>query len=325
MCVYKNLTDWHLSNSPKKPRKYSSERKKSRKKRTESELKFNWIKGDVIGKGAFGIVYKAFDKTTGEIIAVKEISLISKKHKKFSPRKGRKKSKNMQKILKEFDHETKLMKCLKHRNIVQFKSYVYDSKEKKVYITMEYVAGNSLAFIYNKNGAFAESMIKNYVRQILKGLEYAHEQNIIHRDIKGGNILINNQNVIKLADFGSAILTAHGKKENAFQMDFEATPLWTAPEVLVTGKYDSKIDIWSVGCVIIEMATAKKPWSEYSFDNSFAALFHIGQSNERPKWPTNCLSLKCQNFLDLCLKRDPEQRLSAKQLLSHEFILPFSV
>merc|ERR1712232_485497 len=138
------------------------------------------------------------------------------------------------------------------------------------------------------------------------GLHYAHCQGIIHRDVKGKNILIDNKGTVKIADFGSAILSKIDD-QNAVTVNFESTPLWTAPEVLIEGKFDSKIDVWSTGCVIIEMATAKRPWHECKFETAFQALAHIGNTDKSPEWPQS-LSVECQSFIKLCLLRDPKKR-----------------
>ena len=220
------------------------------------------------------------------------------------------------------DREAKIMQSLKHKNIVQFYGYTKSIKYKCLCILMEYVAGNNIEVLYTKNGKFSEKMIKTYSKQMLSALKYAHKKNIIHRDIKGKNILITGNGIAKLADFGSAKITSTtlggGNDKFAPSLNYNYTPLWTAPEVLI-GEYNQKIDIWSLGCVIIEMSTAKYPWNEKHFENPFTALYHIGHSDKIPKYP-NELSKKLKNFLNHCLVRDPKKRLDASALLNHEFL-----
>jgi len=280
-------------------------RKLIRKESKPDPSAIHWRKEDKeLGRGAFGIVYRAIDKRTGEIIAVKEFRYTFK---------------NKRKTLKEFEKEARIMKKLRHRNIVEFKGYKVDDSKGIIYLLMEYVPGNSIEFIYLKKGKFSERMIQKYVYQMVQGLHYAHQNHCIHRDIKGKNVLIDDHGLVKIADFGNSILTEKADDENsAFTMDFQATPLWTAPEAF-RGSYDFKYDIWALGCVIIEMASAKHPWSECKFKNAMQALFHIGKTDERPDWPKS-LSVICQNFLAKCLQRDPNQRYDTEQLLQHRFL-----
>jgi serine/threonine protein kinase len=123
---------------------------------------------------------------------------------------------------------------------------------------------------------------------------------------------------LKLADFGSAKAFHNRESKAAPGRTYNYTPLWTAPEVLL-GDYDTKVDIWSLGCVIIEMTSAKPPWSEQNFENPFRALYHIGNSGAIPKLPDH-LSETAIEFLHLCLQRDPEKRASASDLLKHRWL-----
>ena len=189
---------------------------------------------------------------------------------------------------------------------------------------MEFVDGPSIDEIYKKKGPFLLYRVKKYTRQILEALEFAHHRKVIHRDIKGKNILISKDDNVKLTDFGSAKLCDStlclNQNKFAASMNYQYTPLYTAPEVLHNSGYCEKIDIWSVGCVIIEMGTAKLPWSECNFENVFSALYHIGQPDKYPKWPANLNGL-CQDFLRLCLNRDAAKRCNASELLRHRFLL----
>jgi mitogen-activated protein kinase kinase kinase len=173
-------------------------------------------------------------------------------------------------------------------------------------------------------GPFQETLISSYAKQILEGLKYLHDQRIIHKDIKAANILINDSNIVKLADFGSAqqlerTLTISLRPGNKNLSIYGSIP-WMAPEVIRQTKYGRKADIWSFGCTILEIAQGKAPWSEYNFDNPIAAIMKIGLSDEIPKMPDN-LSINLKNFIQCCLKRDANQRPHAKELLNHPFLL----
>ena len=145
-----------------------------------------------------------------------------------------------------------------------------------------------------------------------------HANRVVHRDIKGKNILIDTKGNLKLADFGSAKRFTNVMSKDAPSLSYNYTPLWTAPEVLV-GDYNSKVDVWSLGCVIIEMASAKPPWSEQNFENPFRALYHIGNSDSIPKIP-DLLSETGRNFVLTTLRRDPDKRPSAEECLRHEWL-----
>ena len=280
----------------------------------------------MIGIGAFGKVYKGYDKNTGKIIAIKQIPFDPNSVEQFEENKKKNDGNHLatpnqsQSRISLIDREAHIMRQLKHANIVEFYGYQRSTKYRTLCILMELVAGNSIDYIYNKNGSFSEKLIRKYTRQIMLALEFAHKRKVIHRDIKGKNILISNNGDIKLADFGSAKLadTTLGRNKFTPSLNYNYTPLWTAPEVL-HGDYDDKIDIWSVGCVIIEMSTAKQPWHEMNFENPFAALYHIGQPDNYPSYPSS-LSKLCQDFIKLCLTRDPSKRCSASELLRHKFL-----
>jgi len=272
----------------------------------KSGKNITWIKGDMIGKGAFGTVWKAYERRTGRLLAVKEFRFTFK---------------NRTATMKEFEEETRLMRRLKHTNIVRFYDYRVDAEHGLLYLLMEYVPGNSIESVYKKQGAFSERLIQKYVYQLVRGLEYAHSRGVIHRDVKGKNVLLDNKGVIKIADFGSAVLTEASDQQQEANVNFESTPLWTAPEALgPEGKYSAKLDIWGMGCVIIEMSTAEYPWAERKFLNPMQALFVIGSDEKAlPEWPKS-LSILCQTFIAMCLQRDPAKRYSAKKLLQHKFL-----
>jgi len=271
-----------------------------KKWRTCGKIKFQ--KGQMIGAGTFGKVCMAMTRT-GEIIAVKQVKLSSRTEEDRA---------KAALVLSE----CQLMESLRHPHIV---GLLGSSKSKNyLNIMMEYVPGKSLDDMLKSMGAFNERVVKNYTRQILSGLDYCHKKNIVHRDIKGKNILIDTKGILKLADFGSAKIVDNVLQMDAPSVGYSYTPLWVAPEVM-TGSYNSKVDVWSVGCVIIEMMTATEPWSEHRFENHFQALYHIGKQNALPRFPANMSPLGI-NFLSLCLTRDPVKRPEASALLKHPWL-----
>jgi hypothetical protein len=268
----------------------------------EKQEKIVYRKGALIGQGAFGKVFEAMNLSTGELIAVKQVTLDED-------------SPSAAEALSEIENEINLMRKLRHRNIVRLLDT--DREGNTLSILMEYVPGKSLDNLLQKYGSLGEPVIRNYTKQILLALAYCHSLNVVHRDIKGKNILVDKTGRLKLADFGSA--------KHFQNMDYVAptssynyTPLWTAPEVLV-GDYNNKVDVWSLGCVIIEMASARAPWSEQNFENPFRALYHIGNSGSIPKIPDGLSPLGVE-FVKLCLQRDPDKRPSALELINHKWL-----
>ena len=219
--------------------------------------------------------------------------------------------------LAAIDREVKIMRKLRHPHIVQFMAY--RRARRSLCIMMEFVRGDSIHALCAKHGRFEEHVIAKYTAQVLQALACAHSLKVMHRDIKGRNILVSHRDEVKLVDFGAAKLWQSGNAKLSPSMDFQYTPLWTAPEVLLNEGYDAKVDVWSVGCVLIEMASAALPWAECEFHNAFAALYHIGQSGHVPAIPT-WLSVECRDFIQLCLRRDADKRCSASELLGHAFV-----
>ena len=156
-----------------------------------------------------------------------------------------------------------------------------------------------------------------YTRQILTGLEYLHANRIIHRDIKGANILVDSDGVVKLADFGASKQLQNVMSATGDLHSLKGTPYWMAPEVIKQTGHGRQADIWSVGCTVIEMLTGKPPWVQ--FNTQVSALFHIASSKEPPTMPAD-ISAACRAFLLQTFARDPKHRPNASRLLQHDFV-----
>jgi len=184
-------------------------------------------------------------------------------------------------------------------------------------IFLEYVPGGSVTALLRNYGAFEEPLVKNFVRQILKGLAYLHEKDVIHRDIKGGNILVDNKGGIKISDFGVSkkvednLLTG----SRAHRPSLQGSVFWMAPEVVKQTAYTRKADIWSVGCLIVEMLTGEHPWAQLS---QMQAIFKIG-SSAKPTIPSD-ISAEAVKFLQLTFELNHEARPDAVDLLEHVWI-----
>eukprot|EP01017_Pseudomicrothorax_dubius_P011582 TRINITY_DN14363_c0_g1_i4.p1 TRINITY_DN14363_c0_g1~~TRINITY_DN14363_c0_g1_i4.p1 ORF type:complete len:374 (+),score=68.41 TRINITY_DN14363_c0_g1_i4:64-1185(+) len=182
-------------------------------------------------------------------------------------------------------------------------------------ICLEYIAGGSIASLLQKFGPFNENITKVYTKQILEGLEYLHANGVVHRDIKGANVLVDNSSVCKLADFGCAKKLSKMVEDE--QRSLSGTVYWMAPEVIQQKGHGRSADIWSLGCTVFEMLTGKPPWSEYS--NQITAMYQIAKSESMPKLPDN-LKSQTVDFLRGCFQRNPKDRPNVYKCLRHPFI-----
>nr|XP_044624036.1 mitogen-activated protein kinase kinase kinase 19 [Equus asinus] len=276
---------------------------------SENSLKYEepilWTKGEILGKGAYGTVYCGLT-SQGQLIAVKQVALDTSE--KLATEK------EYQKLQEEVD----LLKALKHVNIVAYLGTCLE--ENIVSIFMEFVPGGSISSIINRFGPLPEMVFCKYTKQILQGVAYLHENCVVHRDIKGNNVMLMPTGIIKLIDFGCAKRLAwaglNGTHSDMLK-SMHGTPYWMAPEVINESGYGRKSDIWSIGCTVFEMATGKPPLA--SMDR-MAAMFYIGAHRGlMPPLPEH-FSENAADFVRLCLTRDQHERPSAVQLLKHSFL-----
>ncbi|KAJ7969914.1 Mitogen-activated protein kinase kinase kinase [Quillaja saponaria] len=257
-----------------------------------------WKKGKLLGRGTFGHVYVGFNSESGEMCAMKEVTLFSDDAKS-------------KESAKQLMQEIALLSRLRHPNIVQY--YGSEAVDDKLYIYLEYVSGGSLYKLLQDYGQLGEPVIRSYTQQILSGLAYLHAKNTVHRDIKGANILVDPNGRVKLADFGMA---KHMTGQSC-PLSFKGSPYWMAPEIIKNlNGCNLLVDIWSLGCTVLEMATTKPPWNQYE---GVAAMFKIGNSKELPVIPDH-LSGEGKHFVRKCLQRNPLHRPTAAELLDHPFV-----
>lgn len=265
----------------------------------------HWKRGQIIGEGAYGKVYECLNIDTGEILAAKHVKLSGDPQKVISEVKNLKK-------------EILTLRELKHKNIVRYITTEVNETSTAIDIIMEYVPGGSVKYLLSKFKKLHEKTIQKYVRELLEGLSFLHSQNIIHRDIKCANILVANDGTIKLSDFGASKRLGSTVKFEVLSKSLRGSPYWMAPEVVKKSGHSFAADIWSVGCVVIEMLTGSPPWSSLA-KGVKEVLEIIANASVPPEYPKN-ISQNCKHFLDSCLQLNYERRPTAMELLDHPFI-----
>jgi mitogen-activated protein kinase kinase kinase len=234
---------------------------------------FRWFKGQLIGKGTYGRVYLGMNATTGEFLAVKQVEVSAKAA-------GNDKEK-MREMVAALDQEIDTMQHLDHINIVQYLGC--ERKEMSISIFLEYISGGSVGSCLRKHGQFEERIVSSLTRQTLAGLAYLHREGILHRDLKADNILLDVDGTCKISDFGISKKTDDIYGNDATN-SMQGSVFWMAPEVVRSqGQgYSAKVDIWSLGCVVLEMFAGRRPWSK---EETVGAIYKLGSLNEAPPIP----------------------------------------
>ncbi|KOC65758.1 Cyclin-dependent kinase 2 [Habropoda laboriosa] len=282
----------------------------------------NFVKIEKIGEGTYGVVYKAKDKLTGKLVALKKIRLETES----------------EGVPSTAIREISLLKELTHPNIVQLFDIV--DGDNHLYLVFEFLQQDLKKLLDSVKGGLDQALVKSYLYQLLKAISFCHLHCILHRDLKPQNLLIDREGHIKLADFGLA--RTFGVPVRTYT--HEIVTLWyRAPEILLGTKlYSNAVDVWSLGCIFAEMATRRALFpGDSEIDQLFRIFRTLGTPDENiwpgvsqlrdytsmfPRWEPRCLDEVVPSFdsdaKDLLLKLltyDPNQRITAKKGLNHPY------
>lgn len=278
-------------------------------RKTINGRSLRWVRGETIGRGTMGTVFQAMDPVQGSVFAVKEVVFQEDNEEDLAFRK-------------QLQTELEIVKEVQHLRVVSYKGHDYF--DGCLFIYMEIMHGGSLATVLKQFGALDVDMIQVYTQQLLEGLTHLHSQKppVLHRDIKGANILVGTDGSVKLSDFGCSKRTMETMAHT-----LKGSIPWMAPEVIANTGYGRRADIWSLGCVLIEMASASSPWGK--LDNPMAAMFRISMGKEGPPMPEvqgpEALARSCIDFIRQCVQRDKQKRPYAEQLQVHDFVKDLEV
>ncbi|XP_030953031.1 mitogen-activated protein kinase kinase 2-like [Quercus lobata] len=256
----------------------------------------------VIGKGNGGIVQLVQHKWTGQFFALKVIQMnIEESYRKL------------------IAQELKINQSAQCPYVVVCYQSFYNNGV--ISIILEYMDGGSLLDFLKKVRTIPEPYLAAICKQVLKGLLYLHhEKHIIHRDLKPSNLLINHRGEVKITDFGvSAIMDSTSGQANTFLGTYN----YMSPERIVGGKYNSKSDIWSLGLVLLECATGQFPYSPSEQSEGWANFYELMEAiveKPPPSAPSDHFSQEFSSFISACVQKEPKDRPSAHELMTHPFI-----
>ncbi len=283
---------------------------------------------NIVGEGAYGIVYKCQNKETNEIVALKKFKETSDEQ-----------------VIKTMKRELEMLKKIKHENIVEFKEYII--YKKNLYLVFEFVEKNLLELLQESPNGLSQSTIKYIIYQLIKAIKYLHSKNIIHRDIKPENLLINSDLKLKLCDFGFARNIKLNSDNNniSIMTDYVATRWYRAPELLLTeGIYGPEIDFWAIGCIMGELIDGNPLFpGEDDYDQLCCIIKIMGKLpfwlyqfylknpifegkellNEDGEGIYNRyfgkVSLVAIKFMEMLLQVDPNKRFNGDMALRHKY------
>jgi len=266
-----------------------------------------------IGHGAFGSVYKAIHNSTNKTYAIKIID--------YSKDNNKENNNIINFNYWSVQQETSIMRLVTDsKYIVKYYGSYFSRKSNTLWLILEYCSsGSANDLMYSMNRTFSEVELATILEMVLQGLALMHKKKLIHRDIKGANILLSEDGYAKLGDFGVGAQLSTEK----YRMSKKGSPYWMSPQIASNLKYDFKTDIWSLGITCIELLEGEPPFSQLKPSNVMEKI------SKAPPRVSEMIDLnehttQFKSFIEHCLEVDPKKRYTAEQLLQHEFIKKFS-
>ncbi|XP_058743819.1 serine/threonine-protein kinase ATG1a [Vicia villosa] len=267
---------------------------------TMNRLVGDYILGPRIGSGSFAVVWRSRHRSSGLEVAIKEIDQTQ-----LSP-----------KVRDNLIKEITILRTIRHPNIIRLFEAI--ETNDRIYLVLEYCGGGDLAAYIHRYGRVSESIARHFMRQLAAGLQVLQEKNLIHRDLKPQNLLLETTSatpLMKIGDFGFA------RSLTPLQLadTLCGSPYYMAPEIIQSQKYDAKADLWSVGAILYQLVVGKPPFD----GNSQLQLFQNILASTELHFPSNILKDLHPDFVDLCrslLRRNPDERLTFKAFFNHNFL-----
>eukprot|EP01064_Diplonema_japonicum_P014273 TRINITY_DN21857_c0_g1_i1.p1 TRINITY_DN21857_c0_g1~~TRINITY_DN21857_c0_g1_i1.p1 ORF type:complete len:618 (+),score=89.81 TRINITY_DN21857_c0_g1_i1:55-1854(+) len=267
-------------------------RQNSRRRKRTLTRTGRYRKGEKLGEGGCGVVFKGIDLLTGGFVAVKEL-------------KGT--------VRSEVADEMAVLKILSHENIVKLYDFAVHEANQELTLYLELIEGGSLNVLRRQYSAIPKRLVANYTEQLLQGLSYLHAHGVLHLDLKPANILVSSTGIVKIVDFGTSIFF------DSASAPFRGTPLYSAPEA-VKGFPLPASDIWSLGVTVFEMLEGVNPWIAelgLAVDNVMAVAMKIGRLVTIPNGFYRTKHAVFSDFIERCMTVDPCRRASCEELLCH--------
>jgi mitogen-activated protein kinase kinase kinase len=261
------------------------------------------MRNEILGRGGYGTVYKAFNKTTKTALAVKECQFDEA---------------NVA-LVHSLRKEYEMLSALDHEHIVKVHHFTVEAN-KVARIYMELMPSGSVrSLMASLGGRFSETSARRIMHQALLGLDHLHQRGILHRDLKPDNMLIDGRGIVKLSDFGTSKATIHSASGTTTMV--VGTVVYMAPET-ISGRYSRGSDVWAIAASFLELVSGQLPWTELGIEQTVALLFHIGNAkppHHHPRIPAYVQSTAGRRLLKRCFALDPKARPTVADLLAHPY------